>query len=164
MSRAVLAVVLAGLWVCLFGFVRNLFTSVGPWVGVLLPRMGLVFPSKPVSGVVWSFLMAGVVYAISRRFNLWQTAVIAWTGYVLMLIVFWNLVVPPVRFLLVAAPFTFVEALGAASICRKPARLEHSRPAEECAKLDRASERKMASQDHARVDAVSTRRIMLRVG
>jgi len=145
-GRAVLTVVLAGLWVCFFGFVRTLFTSVGPWVGVVIRGMGLVFPAKPVSGVVWSFLLAVVTYAVSRRFNLWQTAVITWANYVLMLIIFWNLVVPPVRFLLVAALFTFVEALGAAFICRRFARPERSRLYEECAKLDRASDRKMADE------------------
>ncbi len=145
--RAVLAIILTGLWVCLVGFVRNLFTGVGPWVGVLVPRMGLVFPGKPISGVVWSLLVAGVTYAVSRRFTLWQTAVIIWTSYVLMMIVFWNLVVPPVKCLLVAVPLTFVEALGAAFICRKLARHENSRLAEECAKLDRTSEQKMADED-----------------
>jgi hypothetical protein len=92
--------------------------------------MGLEFPSKPVNGMmwmVWSFLMAGTAYAISRRFNLWRTTFIAWVmGYVMMWVVVWNLSVLPMGILPVAIPFSFVEALGAAFICRKLARTSPS--------------------------------------
>ena len=121
-GRAVLAMVLAGIWVGLCEFVRNQFLLVSQWQGHYR-GMGLEFLSKPVNGMmwmVWSFLMAGMVYAISRRFNLWQTTFIAWVmGYVMMWVVIWNLSVLPVGILPVAIPFSFVEALGAAFICRK---------------------------------------------
>jgi len=117
--------VLAGIWVGLCEFVRNQFLLVSQWQGHYR-GMGLEFPSKPVNGMmwmVWSFLMAGTVYAISRRFNLWQTTFIAWVmGHVMMWVVIWNLSVLPVGILPVAIPFSFVEALGAAFICRKLAR------------------------------------------
>jgi hypothetical protein len=114
--------VLAGIWVGLCEFVRNQFLLVSQWQGHYR-GMGLEFLSKPVNGMmwmVWSFLMAGMVYAISRRFNLWQTTFIAWVmGYVMMWVVIWNLSVLPVGILPVAIPFSFVDALGAAFICRK---------------------------------------------
>ena len=121
-GQPVLAVVLAGMWVVLCEFMRNQFLLVSQWQGHYRD-MGLVFPSQPVNGMmwmVWSFLMAGTVYAISRRFGLWQTTFIAWVmGFVMMWVVIWNLSVLPVGTLPIAVPWSFIEALGAAFICRK---------------------------------------------
>ena len=101
---------------------RNQFLLVAQWQNHY-KAMGLEFPSKPVNGVmwmVWSFALAGTAFAISRRFGLWQTTFIAWLlGWVLMWVVIWNLLVLPLGILPVAIPFSFVEALGAAFICRR---------------------------------------------
>ena len=122
LGRAVLAIVLSGIWIGLCEFARNQFLLISQWRGHY-QGMGLVFPSRPVNGMmwmVWSFLLAGTVYAISRRFSLWQTTFLAWvTGFVMMWVVTWNLLVLPVATLPIAAPWSFVEALGAAFICRK---------------------------------------------
>jgi hypothetical protein len=124
-GKTVLAVVAAGIWVGLCEFVRNQFVLVSQWQNHYR-SMGLEFPSKPVNGMmwmVWSFLMAGTTFAISRRFNVPQTTLIAWVmGYVMMWVVIGNLSVLPVGTLPIAVPFSFVEALGAAFICRKLAR------------------------------------------
>jgi hypothetical protein len=124
-GRVVLAAGLAGIWVGLCEFVRNQLVLVSQWQNHY-KTMGLAFPSQPVNGMmwmVWSFLMAGTVFAISRRFGLWQTTFLAWVmGYVMMWAVIWNLSVLPLGILPVAVPFSFVEAFGAALICRKLAR------------------------------------------
>lgn len=124
-GRPVLAVVLAGVWVGLCEFVRNQFLLISQWQGHYR-GMGLVFPSQPVNGMmwmVWSFLLAGTAYAISRRFGLWQTTFIAWVmAFVMMWVVVWNLSVLPLGTLPIAVPWSLVEALGAAFICRKLAR------------------------------------------
>jgi hypothetical protein len=124
-GKAVLAVVLAGIWVGLCEFVRNQFLLVSHWQSHYR-GMGLEFPSRPVNGMmwmVWSFLIAGATFAISRRFSLWQTTFIAWTmGYVMMWVVVWNLSVLPLGTLPIGVPFSFIEALGAVIICRRLAR------------------------------------------
>jgi hypothetical protein len=124
-GKTVLAVVVAGIWVGLCEFVRNQFVLVSQWQNHYR-TMGLEFPSKPVNGMmwmVWSFLMAGTTFAISRRFNVPRTTLIAWVmGYVMMWVAIGNLSVLPVGILPIAVPFSFVEALGAAFICRKLAR------------------------------------------
>jgi hypothetical protein len=118
-------VVVAGIWVGLCEFLRNQFLLRAQWQGHYR-HMGLVFPSRPVNGmlwVVWSFLLAGTAFAISRRFGLWQTTFLAWVmAFVMMWVVIWNLSVLPLGILPIAVPFSFVEALGAAFICRKLAR------------------------------------------
>jgi len=124
-GRAVLAILLSGLWVGLCEFVRNQFILATQWQ-THYRAMGLEFPSRPVNGgmwMAWSFLMAGATFVISRRFNLWQTTAIAWLlGWVMMWVVLWNLLVLPLTILPVAVPFSFLEALGAAFICRRLAR------------------------------------------
>ena len=121
-GKTILTVVVAGIWVGLCEFVRNQFVLAVSWQDYF-GGIGLEFPSKPVNGMmwmVWSFLMAGTTFAVSRRFNLPQTTLIAWVmGYVMMWVVIWNLSVLPLGILPIAVPFSFVEALGAALICRK---------------------------------------------
>jgi hypothetical protein len=124
-SRPVLAVMLAGVWVNLCEFVRNQVLLLPQW-HAHYRDMGLVFPAQPVNAMlwmVWSFLLAGMVFAISRRFGLWQTTFLAWVmGFVMMWVVIWNLAVLPLGILPIAVPFSLVEALGAAFICRRLAR------------------------------------------
>jgi len=123
--RPVLAVMLAGVWVNLCEFVRNQVLFSAHWQEHYR-GMGLVFPAQPVNAmlwVVWSFLLAGTAFAVSRRFGLLQTTFLTWVmGFVMMWVVIWNLAVLPVGILPIAVPFSFVEALGAAFICRKLAR------------------------------------------
>ena len=121
-GKTIIAVVVAGVWVGLCEFVRNQFVLSSVWQNHYR-ALGLEFPSRPVNGVmwmVWSFLMAGTTFAVSRRFNLPQTTLIVWVmGYVMMWVAIWNLSVLPLGILPIAVPFSFVEALGAAFICRK---------------------------------------------
>ena len=123
--RPVLAVMLAGVWVNLCEFVRNQVLLSPQWQAHYRD-MGLVFPAQAenaVLWVVWSLLQAGSAIAISRRFGLWQTTIHARVmGFVMMWVVVWNLSVLPLGILPVAVPFSFVEALGAAFLCRKLAR------------------------------------------
>jgi len=124
-GRTILTVTLAGLWVGMCEFVRNQFILSSVWQNHY-QALGLEFPSSPVNGVMWmlwSFLFAGTAFAVSRRFSLWQTTLIGWLlGWVMMWVVIWNLAVLPLGILPIAIPFSFIEALGAAFICRKLAK------------------------------------------
>jgi hypothetical protein len=123
----VLVVLLASVWVNLCEFVRNQFLMASRWQEHYR-AMGLRFPSAPVNGalwIVWGFLLAGAVFALSRRFGLWQTLVLAWAmAFVMMWVAIGNLAVLPLGILPVAIPFSLVEVLGAAFICRKLARMD----------------------------------------
>lgn len=124
-GETVLAIVLSGIWVNPCEFVRNQLLLLPQWQ-VHYRGMGLEFLSQPVNAmlwVVWAFILAGMAFAISRRFGLWPTTVIVWVmGFVMMWVVIWNLLVLPLGILPVAIPFSFVEALGAAFLCRKRAK------------------------------------------
>lgn len=120
--RTALAILAAGIWVGLCEFVRNQILLASQWQNHYR-AMGLEFPSRPVNGMlwmVWSFAFAVMAFAVSRRFSLWQTTLIGWLlGWVMMWVVLWNLLVLPPGILPVAIPFSFIEALGAAFICRR---------------------------------------------
>lgn len=124
-GRPVLAVMLAGVWVNLCEVVRNQVLLSPQWQAHYRD-MGLVFPAQPVNAMLWmgwAFLLAGMVFTISRRFGLWQTTFLAWVmAFVMMWVVIWNLSVLPLGILPIAVPFSLIEALGAAFICRKLAR------------------------------------------
>jgi len=121
-SRSVVAILLTGVWVNASEFFRNEVLLKSYWVSHY-QSLGMSFPSAPVNGMVWvtwGFLFAGVVYAISRKFDLVQTVLISWLmGFVLMWIVAWNLSVLPEGLLLYAVPLSLLESFVAAYLCRK---------------------------------------------
>lgn len=121
-SRAILAVLLAGVWVSICEFLRNQLLLLSNWKAHFA-GMGLQFPSQPTNAVmwmVWAFVFAGVVYVISRRFGFWQSAALGWVaGFLMMWVVIGNLLVLPLGILPVAVPLSIVEALGVVFICRR---------------------------------------------
>jgi len=120
-GRAAGAIALAGVWVSVSEFLRNQFLLNSTWVNHFA-SLGRAFPASPVNGAVWgawSFVFAGVIYALSRRFPLAQTTLIGWTaGFVMMWSAMWNLDVLPVSILVYAVPLSLLECLVAAWICR----------------------------------------------
>jgi hypothetical protein len=122
--RASLAVLLAGLWIGASEFFRNQLLLNATWVAHY-DAMGLVFPSAPINAgvwVVWGFVYAGVIFAISRRYGLAATTVLGWVvGFLMMWLVTWNLSVLPTAILWFAVPLSLLESFLAALICLKVA-------------------------------------------
>ena len=119
-TQSIIAVLLAGVWINASEFFRNEVLLKKYWLDHY-HSLGLVFPSAPLNGAVWvawGFLFAIAVFAISRRFSMVQTALVAWlTGFVLMWVVTWNLNVFPVAILIYAVPLSLLEAFVAAYLC-----------------------------------------------
>lgn len=116
------AIALAGMWVGLCEFTRNQLLLASVWQSHYA-SLGLKFPSAPINGaiwMIWSFALAALLYAISRRFSLVQTVAIGWVaGFVLMWLVVWNLMVLPLAVLPWGVPWSLVEAFVASLICVK---------------------------------------------
>jgi hypothetical protein len=71
-TKAILAILIATIWISLSEFIRNEFLFKSYWVEHY-SSMGLVFPSEMINGMVWgiwSLMFAIVIYFISRKFNL----------------------------------------------------------------------------------------------
>jgi len=121
-ARSVAAVVVAGLWIGLSEFVRNQLLLASIWQRHYT-SLRLVFPVEPVNAVVWmvwSFAFAILLFSISRRFTLLQTAALGWvTGFLMMWLVIWNLSVLPLGTLPFAVPLSILESFVASYICLK---------------------------------------------
>lgn len=121
-SRGILAIVLAGLWINVSEFFRNQILLTRQWVAHY-QSLGMAFPSAPINGVVWliwGFIFAGAVYAISRRFSLMETVLLCWVfAFLMMWLVIWNLNVLPMSILVYAIPLSLLEVFLAAWICKR---------------------------------------------
>ena len=80
------------------------------------PNKGITIVNGAIWGL-WSLLFAITIFIISRKFNLLQTASLAWFfGFVLMWIVLGNMGVFPFKILYYAFPLSILEAFLAAFI------------------------------------------------
>ncbi len=122
LRKTILPILLATVWISASEFFRNEVLLKSYWTEHYA-SLGLVFPSEPVNGALWglwSLLFAIAVYIIARRFNLWQTTLLAWfTAFVLMWVVIGNMNVLPYGILPVAVPLSLLEAFVAAWIIKK---------------------------------------------
>ena len=122
LRKTVLPVFLATIWISISEFARNQILFKSFWTEHY-SRLGLVFPTEPVNGVmwgVWSLLFAIAIFIISKKFNLWQTTFLSWfVGFVLMWVVIGNMGVLPFGLLVFAVPLSLLEAFLAAWIVKK---------------------------------------------
>ena len=119
-SRSIIAVVVTGIWVNASEFFRNEVLLKTYWVDHYR-SLGMIFPSEPKNGtiwLIWGFVFAIVLYVLSRRFDVIQTALISWfMAFVLMWLVILNLNVLPVALLLYAVPLSLLEVFVGSYIC-----------------------------------------------
>lgn len=119
LSKMVLPILLATVWISISEFVRNEILFKSYWIQHY-EQFGTRFPSEAVNGAMWglwSLLFAVAIYIISRRFTLIQTTVFSWfVGFVLMWIVIGNLGVLPYGLLYFAVPLSLLETFIASLI------------------------------------------------
>ncbi|MEX1132159.1 MAG: hypothetical protein WEC15_02945 [Flavobacteriales bacterium] len=120
--RPILAILAATVWISVNEFLRNQLVLIDHWTGHYA-AMGLTFPGEPVNGAVWglwSLAFAVAIFVMARRFNLLETAALAWSvGFVLMWLVVGNMAVLPFSVLPYAIPWSMVEAFGAVWLVKK---------------------------------------------
>lgn len=122
MTRKILAVISATVWISLSEFVRNEFLLKDYWT-IHYEEMGLTFPAEPVNGAIWglwSLVFSIVIFFLAQKFSLWQTFLLSWTiGFVMMWLVIGNLAVLPYNILPYAIPLSLLEAFIASLIINK---------------------------------------------
>ena len=120
--KAILAVILATAWISISEFLRNQLFLKSYWTGHYT-KLGLVFPSEPVNGViwgVWALVFAILILILSRKFSLTGTVLFSWVmGFILMWLVIGNLSVLPFGTLVFAVPWSLVEVFIATVIVRQ---------------------------------------------
>lgn len=122
MKNQLLAIFIAGLWINLCEFLRNSVILHQQWLDKY-NSLGLSFPETPINGslwIVWGFLFAACIVALSGRHTFKATFLLSWSlGFLMMWIVIWNLNVLPISLLPVAVPWSMVEVLIAVILARK---------------------------------------------
>jgi len=121
-KQRILPLLLSTVWIGLSEFVRNQLILGHTWEDHY-NLLGLQFPNEPLNGAVWgvwSFVLAVLIFMISRRFNIFETFVIAWvSAFVLLWLVIGNLGVLPPSTLFYALPLSMLEVYGATWITVK---------------------------------------------
>jgi hypothetical protein len=119
--KKIIVIILAALWITLSEFLRNEFLLLSYWTAHY-HNLGIVFPNSALNGMiwmVWSILLAVVIFILATKFTMIQTTLLAWvSGYVLMWFVIGNLGVLPLRLLWFAVPLSFLEAFIATLIIK----------------------------------------------
>lgn len=122
LSETVIPVLASAVWISILEFIRNEWLFRHYWVEHY-ESLGMVFPSDPVNGAVWGFwslCLAIAIYALSGRFNLAKTTLIAWfMAFVMMWLVIGNMGVLPYELLIFAVPLSLLEVSVAAWIIVK---------------------------------------------
>ncbi|MCB9494548.1 MAG: hypothetical protein H6681_03770 [Desulfobacteraceae bacterium] len=114
-----LRVMISGIWIAAVEFVRNQILLLSLWERHY-ETLGLKFQTLPVNAlfwVIWSFILAGFLYFIGKKYNLFQAIIISWVAaFPMMWITLYNLQVLPLKLLLTAVPFSLFEVAVAALI------------------------------------------------
>lgn len=123
-TQAIVAVILAGIWVNASEFFRNQVLLLSTWIAHF-QSLGMTFPAAPVNAlvwVIWGFVFATMIYLLSRRFTLIETTLLSWAmAFLMMWLVTWNLNVLPLSILIYAIPLSLIESFIGSFICQKMA-------------------------------------------
>ena len=117
-----LPILITGIWINISESVR--------WILLIRPywiqhynSMDLVFPDKPINGVIWliwGFLFAAIIFVLSKKFSILQTTFLSWfIIFVMLWIVLLNINILPVNILVFVVPLSLVETYIGALICNK---------------------------------------------
>ena len=122
MKKNILGFITSGIWISLSEFVRNELVLKTYWLGKY-KSLGLVFPADSINNALWglwSFMLAGVIVFLFRKLRFFETIVISWImAFCMMWVVIGNLNVLPVKLLLFAVPWSFLEVTIAALLCKR---------------------------------------------
>jgi len=122
MKKNILSVITAGIWITVSEFLRNEFLFKNFWIDHF-KSIGINFKTLPINGilwVIWSFLLAYMIFKMLQRFSIIETISLAWLfAFVMMWIVTYNLQVLPLKLLVVALPLSIIEVSIAGFIIKK---------------------------------------------
>lgn len=122
MKKVWLGVFLAGLWITISEFIRNEFLFKGYWVNHY-NSLGLSFKTLPVNGIfwmIWSFLLAYLLYKMIPKFSWLETIFLTWiVAFLMMWITLFNMKVLPLGLLYFGVPLSLLEIIVAGYIIKK---------------------------------------------
>lgn len=122
MKKALLSIIIAGIWIAISEFIRNELLFNAYWTAHF-DSLGLIFVTLTINGILWmawSFLLAFLIYMLLTKFSFRETLVISWIfAFLMMWITAYNLQVLPLSLLLFAVPLSIIEVWVASFIITK---------------------------------------------
>jgi hypothetical protein len=120
--NSVWQVLLLAVWINLSESVRWILYS-KPQIDARFQSIGLTLPNNAISGILWMIwggIIAFMIFIVSQKFTLVQTALFIWVGvFVMHWILLWNYAMLPLGILPVAVPLSLIEIFIAALIAKK---------------------------------------------
>ena len=120
--KKILPVLLTGIWLNISGTVKWLFLLESYWIEKY-ETLNLVFPTGIINNttwMIWGFLFAVMIFILSKKFNLLQTALLSWlAAYGMMWVLVWNIGVLPTGMLWINIPLSLLDAFIGALICKR---------------------------------------------
>jgi hypothetical protein len=121
-KKILLPILVTGIWINLSETIRWELIIKSFWVESY-EEIGLVFPTalwNNIMWLVWGFMMATVVFILSKKFNIIQTTLLSWSVvFVLLWLVLFNIEILPPGILLYNVPLSLLEVFVAAFICKR---------------------------------------------
>lgn len=122
LKKTIIPILIIGVWINIFETVRWLLIIESYWIE-FYTKLNLVFPNEPINGLIWmtwGFLLATIIFLLSKKFTSLQTTIITWLAVFFMLwIVLWNINILPLGILLYVVPLSFIEIYIGVIICKK---------------------------------------------
>jgi len=122
MKKSILTVLVTGIWVNISETIRWELLIKLYWIEYY-QNLNLDFPvelTNNLAWMTWGFLVALVVFILSRKFTLMQTAVISWLAlFVMLWIVLGNINILPMEIIKFVVPLSLLEVFVASWICQK---------------------------------------------
>lgn len=117
--ESVYRVVIPSAWIAASEFVRNELLFKTLWIEHY-QSIGLTFTTTKTHSllwILWSLALTLLIGVLVKKYNFWETVGIAWAfAFPLMWIVLQNLSVLPLKLLIYAIPFSFLEIVVATYI------------------------------------------------
>lgn len=122
LKKSILTVLVAGIWVNISETIRWELIIKSYWIEHY-KDLNLEFPIEFTNNLIWmtwGFLVALIIFILSRKFSLVQTVLISWLAVFLMLwIVLGNINILPMDILKYVIPLSLLEVFVASWICQK---------------------------------------------
>jgi hypothetical protein len=120
LKKIIVPILVTGIWINISETVRWMFLVESYWLEKY-QILNLTFPNETINMIawmLWGFFHATVIFILSRRYNLFHTAVLSWfVAFVMMWLVVWNVGVLPTGMLWFNIPLSLLEAFIGAYIC-----------------------------------------------
>jgi hypothetical protein len=121
-KKTFVPILLVGIWINVSETVRWLLIIESYWAEYY-KSLDLVFPADPINSIVWmlwGFILASIIFILSKKFKPLQTAFISWLAvFVILWIVLWNIDMLPINILWYNIPLSFIEIYIGVLICNK---------------------------------------------